>query len=105
MPVVITSVLPSYVTVDMVRAVEAEIGDAAPDGLIAHAAIYDERQNSVRIVSMWESQQAHDHFAQTHLAPAVRKVAAANGIASPAPVSSETAETIVLISGGRVRSQ
>jgi hypothetical protein len=99
MAVVITTVLPEHVTVDMVRKVNDDIGDVEPDGLIASAATYDERRKSVRIVGMWQSEKAYDDYVQQHLGPAVGRAAEAAGMPFPAPVSSEVEDTVILITG------
>jgi hypothetical protein len=99
MAVVITTVLPEHVTVDMVRQVNDDIGDVDPDGLIASAATYDENRKSVRIVGIWESERAYDDYVQKHLAPAVGRAAEAAGMPFPAPVSSEVENTVILMTG------
>lgn len=93
MPVVITAVLPSYVTIDDVREVESDL-DPTPEGLIAHAVTYDDGRGAVRIVDMWESESAHAAFAEKQLAPAVRRVAQAHGHSNTAPDSFSVAEAL-----------
>lgn len=99
MPVVITAVLPSYVTIDNVREVESDILDTAPQGLIAHAVTYDDAKGAVRIVDMWESESAHAEFAEKHLAPAVRRVAQLHGFIAGAPDSFDVSEAVMFRRG------
>lgn len=100
MAVVITTVLPSHVTIDMVRDVESQL-DMDPVGLITHAVTYDHGAGSVRMIDLWESEQAFDEFAQHHLAPVVRRVAAAAGYESTAPVSRDVTEALLFRTGPR----
>lgn len=99
MPVVITTVLRSHVGIDRVRQVEAQIGDVKPYGRIAHPVSDDEQTHNVLIVDTWESEKARDEFARAHVGPVLRRIAAAPGDSSPAPVSSEAAETSRFVRG------
>ena len=85
MPVVMTQVLPPEVTLEMARRVTDEAGAAAAEGLIAHAAVHDEEAGAIRLVGIWETQEALERFSRQHVAPAVRRVAAEAGIQPPPP--------------------
>lgn len=99
MPVVITAVLPSYVTIDTVREIESDILDPAPEGLIAHAVTYDDERGAVRIIDMWESEAAHATFAEQTLAPSIRRVVQAHGHTPTAPDSFNVAEAVLFQPG------
>jgi hypothetical protein len=99
MAFVYTATLPPQVTLDMIQEVHAQIGDFSPDGLIAHAVIYDEAAGSVRIVDIWESERDRDSFAERKLSPAIQKVSADRGLSPQAPLSVDVAETMLLVTG------
>ena len=53
-------------------AVAAEIGDETPTGAIIHAAgLYEGR---LRVMEVWESEEAYRRFRDERLAPALQKV-------------------------------
>jgi hypothetical protein len=71
------------VPVDMIKAVSAAMGVAAspPKGLIVHTAV--ETGSGVRIVDVWESEQAYRTFEKELLAPTITKVSEQAGMTAP----------------------
>ena len=66
------------------EALSADTGNAAPPGCIVHTA--SEVDGRVRVVDVWESQEAIDNFFQTTLGPAFEK----HGIEAERPEMTET---------------
>jgi hypothetical protein len=62
--------------IDMYRAVNAQVteqvGDAPPDGLLAHIA--RETADGFQVIEVWESKQQCEHFENTVLAPIIDRV-------------------------------
>jgi quinol monooxygenase YgiN len=69
MAVVLITTAPSR---EAYEAVSAEVGEAPPQGCIVHTAT--EVDGGVRIVDVWESQQAIDDFFASRLGPAFEKL-------------------------------
>jgi quinol monooxygenase YgiN len=85
MAILLISTLPEMVTLDQALAVSKEIGamEEVPVGCISHATIVD--GGRVKIIDVWQSQEALDAFAQDRLMPAVMKVMGDNGMEGPPP--------------------
>lgn len=98
MPVVMTQVLPPEVTLEMARRVTDEADAAGAEGLIAHAAVHDDEAGAIRLIGIWETQEAFERFSRQHVAPAARRVAAEAGIQSPLP-QTRLAETVIFVRG------
>jgi hypothetical protein len=59
-------------TWDEYERVNAALGDEVPAGLIVHVAAPHE--GGIRIIDVWESEQAHNAFRDERLMPAVAEV-------------------------------
>jgi quinol monooxygenase YgiN len=104
MPIIITAVLPSHATLDVVLEIENQIPESQAEGLIAHAVTYDETEQRVRLFDIWESEAARDRFAQQYLAPVLRRVAAEKNLGSTAPESMEVRNVALLVTGPSIGS-
>src|SRR5205823_5605813 len=72
-------------TLDIYDRVTAELGDDPPAGLIVHTA--GTHGNGVRIIDVWESEDAWTRFRDERLGPAVAKVVGPDAMAQgPPPV-------------------
>ena len=98
MPVVVTQILPSEVTMEMARRVTEEAGAERAEGLIVHAAVHDDEAGAIRLVALWESKEAFERFSQENVLPAVRRMAAEAGIEARPP-QTRMADTFVLVRG------
>ena len=80
MAIVFRQVMRAGVPIEMLDAVTKEMGVDAdpPPGMIVHT--HFEQDGRVHILDVWESEEAHQHFAESRLGPAMAKVAADNGI-------------------------
>jgi heme-degrading monooxygenase HmoA len=87
-------------TWDDYEAVAREVGDEAPEGLIAHAAgVYG--GNRWRSVSIWESEEAFNRFRDERLMPAVTRALGEELVAAgPPPSESFEVKHLVRGSGG-----
>lgn len=104
MPVIITAVLPPEATLERVLAIESQIPQDHPDELISHAVTYDESIDRVRIIDLWETEEARDaYFVQTVL-PVIRREAAKAGFDSLAPESYHVSEVSLLYTGTGART-
>jgi hypothetical protein len=85
MPILVNMTLPEGVSLEMVDAVNAEVGAIAnpPAGLIVHVGYLD--GDRVRMVDVWESKDAFDRFGQDRMGPAIAKVAGGLGMVPGAP--------------------
>ena len=79
MAILVIRTLPEGVTLDQALAVSQEVGAAGepPAGGISHAVIVD--GGRVKVIDVWESQEAMDTFMQERLVPAIQKVMAQAG--------------------------
>lgn len=66
--------------------VSSEVGEEVPAGLIVHVA--GPHNGGVRIIDVWESEEAHAKFAQERLMPAVSRAMGEQG--PPQPPAMET---------------
>src|SRR5712691_7076430 len=75
MAILVMQTLPPEVTLEQVLAVSQELGTRAnpPAGGISHAVIVDGGQ--VKVIDVWESQEALNTFIAERLTPAIMKVA------------------------------
>ncbi len=60
------------------RQVRAQLGDAAPDGLVAHIAVKGD--GGLRYINVWDSEADWERFRDQHLHPAVEQVLGALGV-------------------------
>jgi hypothetical protein len=70
-------------TLDDYDRVTAELGDDPPEGLIVHVA--GEHGGKVRIIDVWESQDAFLRFQEERLGPAIAKVMGPDAMAQGPP--------------------
>ena len=63
---------------DMYTGLSDKIGNEAPKGLIVHLAF--ESSTGVRIVDVWESEEAFERFAKERLRPAMDNMLQAAGV-------------------------
>lgn len=61
--------------------VSSEVGEEVPAGLIVHVA--GRHNGGVRIIDVWESEEAHAKFAQERLMPAVSRAMGEQGPRQP----------------------
>jgi hypothetical protein len=80
MAVIMMQTLPDGVTIAMLDAVTANIDANAnpPGGLIVHTHYEDDGR--VRVMDVWESEQAFRIFQEERLVPAMQQVASENGM-------------------------
>lgn len=80
MAVILMQTMPDGVPIAMLDAVTAKMDVKAnpPAGLIVHTAY--EQDGRVRVMDVWESEQAFRTFQQERLTPAVQQVASENGM-------------------------
>jgi hypothetical protein len=85
MAILVISTLPEMVTLDQALAVSKEVGASGepPAGGISHGIIVD--GGRVKVIDIWESQEALDTFSQQRLIPAIMKVMAQFGMEGPPP--------------------
>jgi hypothetical protein len=81
-------------TWDEYEQVNERLGDEPPEGLIVHAAGLHEGR--VRIMDVWESEEAHNRFRDERLMPAVTQVVGEERVAQ-GPGEFETLEVRDLI--------
>ncbi|MGB8652591.1 MAG: hypothetical protein WCD35_18230 [Mycobacteriales bacterium] len=62
------------ITAEQAGAVERELGDQQPEGLVAHVA--GPTSDGWRIIDVWESEAAYHRFAADRLGPAVARALA-----------------------------
>ena len=65
------------------RRVVGEIGDEQPKGLIVHLVV--KRDDGLRHIEVWESEQDWQHYRRGRIEPALDKVFAAAGVAERPP--------------------
>ncbi len=74
--------------------IAAEIGDDAPEGLIVHVA--GMHGDSIRIIDVWESEEAFSKFRDSRLSSAVEKVLGPDAMAQgPPPIDALQVRNIV----------
>ena len=80
MAVIMIQTLPDGIPIAMLDAVTAKMDVKAnpPDGLIVHTHYEDEGR--VRVMDVWESEQAFRTFQEERLMPAMQQVASENGM-------------------------
>jgi hypothetical protein len=89
MAIVSITTLPAGVDRDWMQAIRAEVDPDTnpPEGLIIHTEA--EVDGRIKVVDVWETQEAHDRFGDERLGPAIHKVVAARG---PQPESAADSE-------------
>lgn len=95
MAVLMTQTMPTGASIQMLDAVTEEMGVDAdpPAGMLSH--VHYEDGGAIKIIDVWESQQAWETFRDERLNPAMGKVAAANGVDLSAMPDPETTVTEV----------
>ena len=70
-------------TTEQYDKIAAEVGNDAPDGLIVHVA--GEHGNGIRIIDVWESEDAFMKFRNGKLGAAIEKVMGPDAMAQGPP--------------------
>jgi hypothetical protein len=85
MAVILEQVMPEGVSLQMLDEVTDEMGvdENPPDGILLHS--HFEQNGRIRVVDVWESQEAYDTFRENRLIPAMQAVAQRNGADEPPP--------------------
>ena len=80
MAVLVESVFPAAITMEVIDAVtdEMDVDTHIPVGAIMH--VHYEKDGRVHGVDVWESAEAFQTFAESTLQPTMGKVAAAHGV-------------------------
>lgn len=82
------------VTLEDYDRVAAAIGDPAPDGLIVHAA--GEHAGGLRIIDVWESEEAYNRFRDDRLRRAVEGTMGPDAMAQgPPPIDALDVHNLV----------
>lgn len=83
MTVILQQTMPEGMTLDFLDDVTREMGVESdpPAGLLLHA--HFEEDGRVRVVDVWDSQEAYEEFQQSRLMPAGEKVMANRGMQLP----------------------
>jgi hypothetical protein len=76
---VVVITVPPGIDEGMYDAVNEKLGEDMPDGLLVHSSGRNE-DGDLQIVDVWESQQAHDRFAEGRLWDAIKSVASERGM-------------------------
>ncbi len=63
---------------EMYREIRDRLGDDRPEGLVAHVAL--RRDDGLRYVDVWETQEQWERFREERLEPAVDAVLASHGL-------------------------
>jgi quinol monooxygenase YgiN len=79
MTVILQQTMPEDATLAMLDEVTGQMGveNDPPAGLVVHT--HFEENGRVRVVDVWDSQEAYESFQQSRLMPAMQKVAADHG--------------------------
>ena len=85
MAVILQQVMPEGVSLEMLDEVTEEMGaeENPPNGLLFHT--HFEQDGRVRIVDVWDSQEAYESFQDARLLPAMQTVAKRHGTEEPPP--------------------
>lgn len=91
MTVILQQTMPEGMTLDLLDEVTREMGvdTDPPAGLLLHA--HFEEDARVRVVDLWDSQEAYEAFQESRLMPAMQKLAASRGMdmtQAPQPATS-----------------
>jgi hypothetical protein len=70
------------IDMDIYKRITAELGDDVPQGLITHVVF--QREQGLRYLEVWESEQDWDRFEEERLHPAVDRVCERAGVPRPA---------------------
>jgi heme-degrading monooxygenase HmoA len=83
MAVIMEQVMPEGASLQMLDLVtdEMNVDEQPPEGLLFHT--HFEQDGQVRIVDVWESEEALEQFRETRLMPAIQAVAQRQGIEQP----------------------
>jgi hypothetical protein len=81
------------VTTDQYDAVDAALDPEGnpPDGMIAHSARFD--GDTLKILDIWESEQAFENFVESRLGPTIGETLGENAPAQPQPKFTELHNT------------
>jgi uncharacterized protein YciU (UPF0263 family) len=85
MTVIMQQTMPEGMTLEILDDITREMGveNDPPAGLLVHA--HFEEEGRIRVVDLWDSQEAFQEFQQSRLMPASEKVAANRGMGLPDP--------------------
>jgi hypothetical protein len=94
MSVILEQLMPEGVSLQMLDEVTDEMGvdRDPPEGLLVHA--HFEQDGQIRIVDVWDSQEAYERFREDRLLPAMQAVAQRSGAEQP-PQDPDTSITPV----------
>lgn len=73
----------TQITLEQYDRVAAEIGDDPPEGMIVHVA--GPHEGGLRIIDVWESEEAYNSFRDSRLRPAIEKVIGPEAMAQGPP--------------------
>src|SRR5690242_687517 len=101
MAVILQQVMPEGVSLEMLDEVTEEMGadENPPDGILFHT--HFEQDGRVRVVDVWESQEAFETFQQARLLPAMQAVAQRHGIDEPPPQPESSITAVHRVVRGR----
>lgn len=85
MAVILEQAMPEGVSLKMLDEVtdEMQVDDNPPDGMLVHT--HFEQNGQIRVVDVWDSQEAYEAFVQTRLMPAMQAVVQRYDAAQPPP--------------------
>ena len=83
MAVILEQAMPEGVSLQMLDEVteEMRVDQDPPDGILVH--VHFEQDGRVRVVDVWESQEAYESFRDARLMPAMQAVAQRHGGEQP----------------------
>jgi heme-degrading monooxygenase HmoA len=83
MAVIMEQVMPEGATLEMLDMVtdEMNVDSDPPDGLLVH--VHFEQDGQVRIVDVWDSEEAFERFREARLMPAMQAVMQRQGVEQP----------------------
>lgn len=100
MAVIMMQTLPDGVPIAMLDAVTKKMDAKAnpPAGLIVHT--HYEEDGRVKVMDVWDSEQAFRTFQQDRLTPAMREVASENGMELPEQPQHQVVQVHDFVRGG-----
>src|SRR5690348_1792680 len=101
MAVILEQVMPEGVSLEMLDAVtdEMNVDQDPPAGLLFH--VHFEQDGKMRIVDVWDSQDAFESFRDSRLMPAMQAVMQRQGETEPPPQPEESITTVHRVVRGR----
>jgi hypothetical protein len=101
MAVILEQSMPEGVSLQMLDEVteEMQVDQDPPDGILLH--VHFEQDGRVRIVDVWESEEAYERFREARLLPAMQAVAQRHGQEQPAGQSDSSITPVHRVVRGR----